>query len=162
MPFLSRLSSVRKEYHTLFLVSFSGFLYTLGSGVVWFVLPILAERLFKDLLVVGVLIATPNIVSLFFDIPMGDFSDRVGRKKLFMGGLFLMALLGMLLPSVSSFMWFVAFMALLGVADLSIILPVRAYIMEIAPKDNVSESFGIFEAAIQVGFAVAQIGRAHV
>jgi DHA1 family multidrug resistance protein-like MFS transporter len=129
----------------------------LGSGVAWFVLPILAERLFKDLLVVGVLIAMPNIVSLFLDIPMGDFSDRVGRKKLFMGGLILMALLGLMLPSVSSFMRFVAFMALLGIADLSIILPVRAYIMEIAPKENVSESFGIFEAAGQVGFAVAPL-----
>jgi DHA1 family multidrug resistance protein-like MFS transporter len=157
MSFLFRLKSVRKEYHTLFLVSFSGFLYTLGSGVAWFVLPILAEKLFKDLMIVGVLIATPNIVSLFFDIPMGDFSDRVGRKKLFMGGLLLMALLGLMLPSVSSFMQFVAFMVLLGVANLGIILPVRAYIMEIAPKEKVSECFGIFEAAIQVGFAVAPL-----
>ena len=157
MPFLSRLRSIKKEYHTLFLISVSGLLYTLGSGVVWFVLPILAERLFKDLMIVGVLIAMPNIVSLFFDIPMGDFSDRVGRKKLFICGLIALSLLGLALPSITTLTRFIVFMAILGVADLSIILPVRAYIMDIAPKESVSEFFGIFEAAIQIGFAVAPL-----
>ena len=155
--FLSRILSIEKEYRTLSRISIGGLLFTLGTGVVWFILPILAEKLFKDLMIVGLLIAIPSIISLSFDIPIGGLSDRIGRKKLFLGGLIVMSSLGLLLPSINTFTRFILFMILFGLANLSIIVPSRAYIMDIAPKGKTSEFFGISEAAQQIGFAIAPV-----
>jgi MFS family permease len=117
----------------------------------------LAEKLFKDLTVVGLLLAIPYLISALLDIPVGGLSDHLGRKRFFVGGLIIMALLGMLLPSIGTLTEFVVFMILFGFANILIVVPVRAYVMDIAPKGKTSEYFGVFEALTCVGFAVGPV-----
>jgi MFS family permease len=157
MPLFQRLQSSEREYRPLLLIGFGGVLFALGNSVMWFILPILAEKLFQDLFLVGILIAIPSIIAVFCNIPAGGFSDHFGRKKFFISGLFLMAVLGLLLPSVNSLSRFIAFMFLAGLANVSIVVPARAYIMDIAPKKKTSEFFGIFEVFYQIGFTVGPV-----
>jgi DHA1 family multidrug resistance protein-like MFS transporter len=157
MPLLSRISSLEKEYRPLSMVSLAALLFSLGTAVAWFVLPILAEKLFNDLFLVGLLIAIPSAIGLLLDIPAGGFSDHVGRKKPLIVALVLMVFLGFLLPSVDSMPRFIIFMVVFGFATLNTLVPARAYIMDIAPKKKTGEFFGIFEAAYQIGFAVGPL-----
>ena len=103
MPTLSaRLSAAKREYGKISVLGGGGIIFALGNGAVWFLLPILAEKLLKDLTVVGLLLAIPYLISALLDIPVGGLSDHLGRKRFFVGGLIIMALLGMLLPSIGT------------------------------------------------------------
>ncbi|VVB53681.1 Multidrug resistance protein MdtG [uncultured archaeon] len=141
----------------LLLVSLAAFFYTLGNGAVWFVLPIKAEALLKNLMLVGLIVAVPNAVSLIFDASIGGYSDRVGRKKLFFVGLLVMVFLGLLLPSIYSLPAFILFMVVFGLANQLIFISGRAYLMDIAPAGKTSSYFGVQEAAAQIGFAIGPV-----
>jgi MFS family permease len=138
-------------------LSSSGLLYAIGGGAFWFVFPILAEKAFNNMFVVGIIISFSSLVSLLFDIPMGRFSDRTGRKKLAFTGLIILAMLGLVVSSLRTLPEFLLFAFVLGFADLLILIPVRAYVMEISPEAKRSEYFGIFEAFVQLGFTIGPI-----
>ncbi|MFH1054762.1 MAG: MFS transporter [Candidatus Altiarchaeota archaeon] len=156
-PFFRRFASAEREYRPIFLLGMGGVLFSIGNAVVWFVLPIIAESLFKNLFTVGLLIAVPSLIAMVFDIPVGGLSDHVGRKKFIIYGMVFMGLLGLVLPSVHTLLDYAIFMVFFGFANLMIIVPVRAYVMDIAPKAKSSEFFGIIEVAYQVGFAVGPV-----
>jgi len=161
MPLFSGIKSAEKEYRPLPMIAIGGILFSLGNAAMWFFLPIFAEKLFDDLIIVGLLIAIPSAISMFLDIPAGGLSDRIGRKKLLLTGLMVMAILGLLLPSVDSLIKFMVFMLFFGFANLSIAVPIRAYVMDIAPQGKTSEYFGIFEASHQIGFAVGPVAAGY-
>lgn len=153
----SSLRSGLSEHRRIFTISGSALLYSVGAGAFWFVFPIFAEKAFQDMMVMGLILAMPSIVSLIFDIPLGRFSDKTGRKKLVFAGLILLALLGLMLPQLATLPEFILFALVLGFADLLIIVPARAYVMEISPEKERSSYFGIFEALIQLGFTIGPI-----
>ncbi|MFH1055013.1 MAG: MFS transporter [Candidatus Altiarchaeota archaeon] len=146
-----------RDYRRVTTISGSALLYALGTSAFWFILPILAEKTFNDLLLVGLIIAVPNMVSLLFDIPLGRLSDKIGRKGLISIGLLILVLLGFALSSLRTLPVFILFMIVFGFANLLIIVPARAYVMETTPENKRSEFFGIFESLIQIGFTVGPI-----
>jgi MFS family permease len=131
--------------------------YVAGNGGVFFVLPLLAKGLTGDLMLVGLLVAVPNFVSMFLDVPVGGFSDYVGRRRLLCLGLVLMGFLGLMLPSITSFFSFVLFMVVFGIANQLILISGRAFLMDVAPQGKTSEYFGILESLAQIGFAVGPV-----
>jgi len=154
------LSNIVHKFHgyrNISLISLSALFFTLGNGVVWFVLPIIAEKLVDNLIVFGVLMALPFFIQFLFDIPLGMISDYLGRKKLIITGLFFMFLLGIYLPYTSSIIPYVIFMIILGVAGLIIVVPARSYVMRISPANKSSEFFGIFETLYQLGFTIGPV-----
>jgi MFS family permease len=145
------------EQKSLLLVSISALLYIIGYGGVWFVLPLIAQDITKDLTLVGVLVAIPYIVSLLLDIPVGGLADNLGRKKLLRIGLLFMAILGLAFNTISSLYAFIIFMVLFGIANQTIFISARAYVMDISPKGKTSEFFGIFDAMASVGTIIGPI-----
>ncbi len=131
--------------------------YVAGNGAVWFALPILAETLVNDLLLVGLLIAVPNFVSLFFDVPLGGLSDHLGRRKLLAVGVVMMGLLGLVLHLVSSVPELLLYLVFFGVANQLVYISIRAFIMDISPAGETSKYFGFFEALASIGFTVGPI-----
>jgi len=154
---LSGLKTSLRRHKSLVLVSLISFLYVFGNGAVWFVLPIKAENMLKNLTLVGLIIAVPNLISFFLDVTVGGYSDRVGRRKLMLVGLLIMGVLGLVLPSISSIPSFILFMMVFGLANQLIIIGGRAYVMDIAPRGSTSEYFGVQEAAVQLGFGLGPI-----
>lgn len=157
VPPLKLLRSIGKEHRYLLIVSLMVFFYITGNGGVWFALPLMAESLTKDLMLVGILIAIPNFVSLFLDIPVGGLSDYLGRKKLMALGLIMMFAIGLMLPKITSIIGFIFFMIFFGIANQFIFIAGRAFLMDISPKGKTSEYFGVFEALGQIGFAIGPV-----
>jgi DHA1 family multidrug resistance protein-like MFS transporter len=158
----SRLKPAGKGYLNISAIGTSALLFTLGSGAMWFVLPVMAEKAFGNLLIVGAIIAVPSLVSMIFDIPMGELSDRIGRRRIILAGLAVMFLLGFALSTLTTLAGFILFVVVLGFANLAIIVPARAYVMDITPKDKTSEFFGLFEAMTQVGFMVGPAAAGYL
>jgi MFS family permease len=154
MPFFNRFAKAEGQYRPLLLLGLGGMFFIVGNGAVWFLLPILAEHLFTNLFVVGLLMAVPSMVAMMCDIPLGGFSDHVGRKRIFLMGIALMGVLGLILPFVNSLARFAIFMVFYGIGNLCVIVPMKAYVMEVAPKGRTSEFFGIFEGIYQMGMAM--------
>lgn len=154
---ISSVLRILRERRSLFLVSLAALFYVFGNGGMWFVFPLLAKKLAGNFVFVGLLVAVPYAVSLLLDIPIGVLSDYLGRKKIFAFGLVLMALLGVVLPHISSVQDFVLFMIAFGAANQFIFVSGRAFLMDISPQGKTSEYFGLFEAVAQIGFAVGPI-----
>jgi len=152
----------KRNYRQIAIVSVSAGLYALGSGATWFVLPIFTNKMFDSLFLAAAVITISNIVSLIFDIPVGELSDKVGRKKLIMSGLALNVLLGFALPMLETVPELVLFLIALGFANLLLAPPARAFVMEITPRKKSSEFFGIFDTMMDLGFAVGPLAAGYI
>ncbi len=146
-----------RDHRFILFIGLSTAVYTLGGGAVFFLLPLLVSKLSDNLLLVGFMVALPSLSSLFFDIPTGELADCVGRKRLIVCGLFGMLLFSAFLPLASSIPSLFVLLLLLGFFNQLINVPVRSYVMDIAPKDKSSEYFGLLVTGMQLGFAVGPI-----
>lgn len=146
-----------KDHKYIVLVGIATAIYTFGNGLIFFLLPILSSSMTENFAIIGLLIAIPSIVSMFFDIPTGELSDNIGRKKLMTMGLCGMILFALLLPTVKSILSLMVFLLILGFSNQLINVPLRAYVMDISPKDKTSEYFGVQTTGMQIGFALAPI-----
>ncbi|MFA5930124.1 MAG: MFS transporter [Candidatus Micrarchaeia archaeon] len=152
----------RRNYRQMAILGISAGLYALGSGATWFVLPIVTNKMFDNLFLAAAVIAISNVVSLIFDIPIGELSDKVGRKKLIIAGLALNVLLGFALPHLQSVATLVVFLVALGFANLLLAPPARAFVMEISPSKKTSEFFGIFDTLMDLGFAIGPLAAGYI
>ena len=154
---ISKYMSLLKTHRYIAIAGIATAFYTFGNGLVFFLLPILIGSMTKNFALLGFLIAIPSAVSMFFDIPTGGLSDHVGRKKIVIMGLCGMILFAFLLPTAGSIQLLAIFLLVLGFSNQLINVPIRAYIMDISPKDKTSEYFGVQTTGMQIGFALAPI-----
>jgi MFS family permease len=99
----------------------------------------------------------PNVVSLIFDIPTGELSDKIGRKNLIILGAAMNVLLGFLLRYVSSIPELVFYMITFGFATLLITPSGRALAMEVSPRNRTGTFFGLVEGMIDLGFMISPL-----
>jgi len=152
----------RQRYSPIMRIGSSALFYTIGTGAIWFLLPIIAEKSFNNLMIAASILAVPNVVSLVFNIPLGELSDKTTRKKLILVGLISMVFLGLSLSHLVTIFDFLLFLIVFGFGNLLIIVPSRAYVMEISPTHKTSEYFGIFETLIQLGFIIGPIAGGYL
>jgi len=69
----------RFYYVTMFFV-----IYGLGRNILSPFFPKYVESIVGNFAYLGIIFAIPSIMSALFDIPFGDLTDYVGRKKLMM------------------------------------------------------------------------------
>lgn len=152
------MTNVLKAYSQLTWLSLTGFIYAISSGAMWFILPTFASVKFgADLVFVSLLIALPYVTSLIFDLPTGTLSDYVGRKKVIIIGLALLAPLSLGLAYADSLELFIVFAALFGFFSTFVLPVARALIMDICPPKKAAEYFGIILGLITLGAAVGPL-----
>jgi len=146
-----------KGHKYIVLIGIASAIYTTGNGAVFFLLPLLLGKLTENFMLLGLMIAIPSVFSMFFDIPTGELADCVGRKKLVILGLGGMIVFALLLPFADSLETLAFLLLLLGFSNQLINVPIRSYVMEIAPKDKTSEYFGVQLTGMQLGFTLAPL-----
>lgn len=151
------MPSWERQYRPILLLTVGGVMFAISNAVLWFFIPIIAEKLTNNIFTVGLLLAVPYVLSLIGDIPTCTFSDHYGRRRLFLLGLFALAILGYAIMIVENAWTLLILLALFGLGNLLVIGPVRAYVMDIAPKEKTSEFFGIMEISYQIGFAAGPV-----
>lgn len=146
-----------KERRSLLIVCLMAVFYSTGAGALWFLLPLLADKFTNDIILVGMLLSVPYVVSTIVAIPSGALSDRVGRKTIGIIGLMIVVFIGIILPYVDSLDTFIIFILILGLSIQLINAPARAFIMDISPDNRSSEYFGIFTSFINLGLATGPV-----
>ncbi|MFF0826329.1 MFS transporter [Brevibacillus sp. NPDC003359] len=92
----------------------------------------------------------------------GVLSDRFGRKKMMLSGLFLLTVITPLIGSVDSFSWLVALRALQGLAASMFPPSVLAYAMEMFPTQRRATIIGFISTAFLMASIVGQIYSSFV
>jgi len=122
-------------------------LFTLGNSADAFLVLRAQER---GLSVVGVLgmLATFNLVYAAISGPAGALSDRVGRRRLIVGGWLVYSLLylGFALAAAAWHIWLLY--ALYGIYYGAVEGTVRAFVADIVPSERRGTAYGVYNAAV--------------
>ena len=134
------------------------FILTKAVGISLFTifLPLfMQERLNLTSLQIGIVMASGTVLMMLFLRPMGILSDRSSRKNLVgMGGL-LVGLLTFFLPTVAGFWWLLILTVVLGLGSAVTMPASAALLIEEGDKWGMGLVFGLFNTAMNIGFAVA-------
>ena len=129
----------------LFLLSISVGVAMIGLGIIWPLIPVYAVELGAGGFLLGLIIASFNISRTLFNPFAGRLSDKWGRKKFMVTGLFVYAGVSVLyvLPSHAETLIFIRFFH--GLASVLVVPIAMALAADIAPTQKLG-SVSLFPA----------------
>lgn len=144
----------RSPSGTLFLLSLSVGVAMIGLGIIWPLIPVYAVELGAGGFLVGLIIASFNIARTIFSTVAGQISDRWGRKKFIVSGLFVYALISVfyIFPEKAQTLIFIRFFH--GMASLFVVPIAMALASDIAPKQKLGLYMGTLNMAVMIGLGI--------
>lgn len=133
------------------------FISLLGLGIIVPLLPIYAEDLGASGIAIGLMIAGFSISRGVLQPFMGGLSDRHGRKRFMLAGLFLYALVGLAFPLANSVEHLVIIRIVHGVGSAMITPIAMSYVGDLAPPNEEGRYMGMFNIAIFSGIGFGPI-----
>jgi MFS family permease len=133
------------------------FISLLGLGIVVPLLPIYAENLGASGIAIGMMIAGFSISRGVLQPFMGGLSDRHGRKRFMLAGLFLYALIGLAFPLATSVEHLVVIRIVHGVGSAMIAPIAMSYVGDLAPPEEEGRYMGMFNIALFSGIGFGPI-----
>jgi DHA1 family multidrug resistance protein-like MFS transporter len=121
------------------------------------VIPLYATELGATVAEVGVIVATISYVTAFLLIPFGMLSDRFGRNKLLVGGLFIFTLAPLLYPLANNPEQLIWFRAIHGFAAAAFLPTAIALVIDLTPEAKRGEAIGWYSASLQLGLMAGPI-----
>lgn len=147
----------RRAYRELRLVSFCAFLFGIIYGLFSFYLPIFVENIVGNIALVGILLASVEVAGIIFDLPIGAFADRYGRRRTIMLGALCLAFSALLFEMWLSLIWLAIMLLVYGVVVEFVIIANDAELMAVSPRHRSGKFFGIYEAFHNFGYTLGPI-----
>ena len=122
-------------------------LFTLGNSADAFLILRAQERGLSVLGILGMLISF-NLVYTVLSGPLGSLSDRIGRRKLIIGGWLFYALLYLGFGLATAVWQIILFYILYGVYYGAVEGTARAYVADIVPQEQRGTAYGLYHAAV--------------
>ncbi len=141
----------------LFLLSISVGVAMIGLGIIWPLIPVYAVELGAGGFLLGLIIASFNISRSLFNPFAGQLSDRWGRKKFMVTGLFVYAGVSVLyvLPSHAEMLIFIRFFH--GLASVLVVPIAMALAADIAPTQKLGLYMGTLNMAVMFGLGIGPV-----
>ena len=141
----------------LFLLSVSVGVAMIGLGIIWPLIPVYAVELGAGGFLVGLIIASFNVSRTLVSPFAGRLSDRWGRKKFIVTGLFAYAIISVLyvLPAHAETLIFVRFFH--GLASVLVVPIAMALAADIAPKQKLGLYMGTLNMAVMIGLGIGPV-----
>ncbi|HIJ40433.1 MAG TPA: MFS transporter [Deltaproteobacteria bacterium] len=141
----------------LFILSVSVGVAMIGLGIIWPLIPVYAVELGAGGFLVGLIIASFNVSRTLFSPFAGRLSDRWGRKKFIVTGLFVYAAISMLyvLPAHAETLIFVRFFH--GLASVLVVPIAMALAADIAPEQKIGQYMGTLNMAVMLGLGIGPV-----
>jgi len=133
------------------------FLYCVGAGALWFILPPIAENLVGNLALVGLLLAIPAVAGMLLDMPLGDLCDKIEKKSLLYIALAVMIAAGILLPQVTSLLRLIILLAAAGAVSSTLYIVTTTYVLVASPKRYSSSFLGTYTSFVHFGYSVGAL-----
>jgi len=142
------------ERRSLLLIFISTFFFWAAIYFYAPVLPVYAESLGASLTTVGIIGAAYALPQLLFRIPMGIWSDSLGRRKPLVIGGIIMVLLGALGLWISPNSWSISlFRGLVGVGSASWVA-FTIYAVSFYPENNTTQAVGILNFIMSAALTI--------
>lgn len=138
-------------------VSQAGLVNNLNDGMAWGLFPLLFAAAGASLAKIGVLAAIYPAVWGLAQIGTGAWSDRVGRKKLIVGGMWLQAVGIGVIALGSAFATFAFGSVLLGLGTAMVYPTLLAAIGDVARPEWRASAVGIYRLWRDLGYAVGAV-----
>ncbi|BBH20694.1 tetracycline resistance MFS efflux pump [Paenibacillus baekrokdamisoli] len=143
-----------RKKSTMFLLMFNIFLAFAGVGLVIPIMPTYMRELGISGQTVGFLVAAFSLTQLLLSPLSGRLSDRWGRKKMIVAGMFIFAISEFIFGIANS-MLVLYVSRLLGGLGAALITPsIMAYIADITTTNERAKGMGYISAAISTGFII--------
>jgi len=141
----------------LFLLSVSVGVAMIGLGIIWPLIPVYAVELGAGGFLVGLIIASFNVSRTLFNPFAGRLSDRWGRKKFIVAGLFVYSIISVLyvLPAHAETLILVRFAH--GFASVLVVPIAMALAADIAPKQKLGLYMGTLNMAVMIGLGIGPV-----
>lgn len=142
---------MKQKLSPLVIVFFTVFIDLLGFGLVVPILPVYTKELGASDFVVGLVAAIYSLMNFFFTPFLGSYSDRVGRRPIILGAIFINVIAYFIFAKANTL--FILFLSrtLAGIGS-SNIAAAQAYITDITPPERRAKSMGLIGAAFGLGF----------
>lgn len=144
----------KKIFGTLF---FSIFVTVTGVGIVVPLLPVYAYDLGAGGLAIGFIFGSFALSRTFFLPYFGRLSDRKGRKRLIVVGLFSYACLSLAFMLAQNVTSLVAIRFFQGIASSMMMPAIQAYVGDITPQGREGFTMGFFNMSIFFGLSLGPI-----
>jgi MFS family permease len=141
----------------LFSVSQAGLVNNLNDGVAWGLFPLFFAANGLGLGQIGLLAGIYPGVWSVTQLATGALSDRVGRKQLIVGGMWLQALAIALVPLIHGFVIWALLMALLGVGTALVYPTLLASVADVAHPTWRATSVGVYRLWRDSGYVVGAL-----
>lgn len=142
---------------SLSLIFITVFIDLLGFGILIPILPTFSTiELHLSEFSIGLVLAIYSLTQFFFGPILGNLSDRVGRRPLIIGCLFLNAVGYIIFAFTNSFLMLLISRVVAGVGGSSVAVA-QAYIADITTKKDRSKGMGMIGAAFGLGFVFGPI-----
>jgi MFS family permease len=138
----------------LFLLSVAVGVSMIGLGIIWPLVPVYAVELGAGGLLLGVIIASFNVSKTLFSPFVGQISDKWGRKKFIVAGLFSYAVISIfyVLPSTAEMLIIVRFFH--GLTSVLVVPIAMALAADIAPKPKLGLYMGTLNMSVMLGLGI--------
>ena len=144
----------KKIFGTLF---FSIFAAVTGVGIVVPLLPVYAHELGAGGLAIGFIFGSFALSRTFFLPYFGRLSDRKGRKRLIVTGLFSYACLSLAFMLAQNVTSLVAIRFFQGIASSMMMPAIQAYVGDITPPGREGFTMGFFNMSIFFGLSLGPV-----
>jgi len=141
-----------KNRPSLSLIFLTVFIDLLGFGILIPILPTFSTiELNLNEFSIGLVLAIYSLTQFIFGPILGNLSDKVGRRPLIIGCLFLNAIGYVIFAFTNSFMLLLISRVVAGIGGSSVAVA-QAYIADITTKEDRSKGMGLIGAAFGLGF----------
>lgn len=135
----------------------SVYIALLGIGIIVPVMPVFATDLGASGFGLGLIIAAFSISRGLLQPIVGTLSDRWGRKRFLVSGLFVYTLIGLILPQAASVGNLVLIRALHGVGSAMIVPVAMAYMGDMAQEGKEGQAMSLLNIAIFCGIGTGPL-----
>lgn len=135
----------------------AGLVNNLNDGMAWGLLPLFFAAAGLSVVRIGILAAVYPLVWGLLQLATGAWSDRVGRKRLIVAGMWIQAVAIGFIAVGSGFESWIAAMALLGVGTAFVYPTLLAAVSDVAHPAWRASAVGVYRLWRDAGFAVGAL-----
>ena len=125
----------------------------LGSHMRIPVVPLFARTMGADTFQVGMINASFLLMAALLSLPLGVLSDRLGRKRLIMGGLLIISLSSFLLCFSTSVLEMIGVYLLFGIGLAAFAPTMMSFVADFSPPTHLGRSYGWYTLALYGGMS---------
>jgi MFS family permease len=133
---LGNLAALARRHHILIWLCAVVAINQLGFGIVVPVLPLYADSFGVAQVAIGLAVAVYGLGRLLFNYPMGQLTDRLGRRQVIIWGEIITAVGAFLCAVAPSFEWLLIFRFIGGVGAATVLTGAQVMVVDVSTPAN--------------------------